>query len=248
MGATWCSSFTYLSLCILPGAFDHDVITGVSPYFASCGTDHYVFRVFSECENPLSTLSMVFCTEYELIGSFNVFYMWCRIFDWFCDFMNFAWFCDFMISWLILWFWFLIDILLIWLKLTHFCLMSDFNQNIIIDLSNLMSDILITCLILLMMDNFWLFDWNWLKFRQMYDCSQEFYSIWLYWTKYYDWYCLLQYVLCRVWFNDNNLVERAESKWHRLACNISIPALVAQFRLISGFGTWWWSNNVQEMN
>ena len=36
--------------------------------------------------------------------------------------------------------------------------MSDFNQNIIIDLTYLMSDILITCLILLMMDNFILSD------------------------------------------------------------------------------------------
>ena len=35
---------------------------------------------------------------------------------------------------------FLIDILMIRVKLTKFCLMSDFNQNIIIDLSNLMSD------------------------------------------------------------------------------------------------------------
>ena len=37
----------------------HDVITGVSLYFASWGTGHYIFRVFSEVETPFCTLSTV---------------------------------------------------------------------------------------------------------------------------------------------------------------------------------------------
>ena len=42
-----------------PARADRDVITEVSSYSASRGSDHYVFRVFSEVETPFCTLSTV---------------------------------------------------------------------------------------------------------------------------------------------------------------------------------------------
>ena len=47
---------------------------GVSPHLAGRGTDHYIFRAFSEAESPfLYVIYCHFCTKYELICSFNTF-------------------------------------------------------------------------------------------------------------------------------------------------------------------------------
>ena len=48
-----------ITMYSLPVCAERDVITEVSLYSASRGTDHYVFWVFSEVETPFCTLSTV---------------------------------------------------------------------------------------------------------------------------------------------------------------------------------------------